>query len=454
MKRRVIFILMIIISLLLSSCSTDEFTKAEKFLEKGDTTKAIEIYNELIAKDSDLEAYERLIYIYKKDREIEKLTEVVESVLKIQPLDLDESIYLDIFEYYKANGDMDKINQLLTKSFSSIKLPNKIYEEYIVQKHIPEGMEIIETKTGDLNMDGNPEIAIVMGLPQDNAVPKSYEVMRIAIYDTKGNVLYEEESEGFDYYPMNLEFVDLTGDGNLDIFYSFHMIFGSSRYDYPYVLSYVDNKIEDILVGSQDFNIGTAYLDENTVKIFSQDIRQAYTIKIDPEYSQYLELFNDDYIEIKSEIIDLVKNQDDRYILQKSVELKLYSNVVVDLEYRNGKFENHNMNIELYDGQKIVSSKEVQEYDSLEYGKNLIMGNWSQYFYDEEYRVRVDGDMIYVYQPNSEIFDQYNYKVVSCDEEKGKVTISMPEGQEIFEVNGYDLTITARNGNISKWKKL
>lgn len=55
----------------------------------------------------------------------------------------------------------------------------------------------------------------------------------------------------------------------MDIFYSFEMFLATDIYDYSHLLTYKDNKIQDIIADTEILHLSSEYVDESKIKVFS-----------------------------------------------------------------------------------------------------------------------------------------------------------------------------------------
>ena len=463
-KKMTLSILAMVLIFILVGCTGNSLKKAEKFIEKGELDKAEEVYTELISEDNkNFEAYDGLINLYKDSGDTAKTVNILEKAMKEGYVAKDQSIYVELLDYYMESGEVEKVDTLVKGQLKEIELPTEFYEKYIISKDTKEGMEVLDIAYGDLNNDGIDEVAAVYGKLHESQGPDMYQDLRFVIYDKVGKILYEMEEEYGPYTKPDFKLIDLSKDGILDLYYSITMVAASNSMEQGFIISYKDGQFINIYnVDNIVFDIGTQIVNGNALKIFSNTARQSYTIELNEAQRQAYDLYDPNPIWWRGISEEIIKKDNGEFVIRWSFEVTgmpsnadVIARANVDLEYVDGVWKPKELNPEPINGKTILGSKKGEEYDDKEYGKNLLLGDWRENYDGIEYGIRIDDKFMYLYAMYSEVFDEYNYNIKAVDKQNRKITVEIPYGVETYELSEDEmvLTITNANGGKSTWKR-
>ncbi|AFS77468.1 hypothetical protein Curi_c03930 [Gottschalkia acidurici 9a] len=425
--KKVLLALILILSL--TGCNERQLNKAYEYLKAQEYKKAEDIFIK-VSNDKDIQnskkAYLGLIEIYDELDDIEKLKEVLEESTKKGLKYQDENTYNKIFDYYKSIGDEKTIRYLVEDGFSNIKLPIDIYREYIINDNIGNS-EIIDIIVEDLNDDGKNEIAVALGNKGIEYNKDSYVQVNLKVFNNKSKVIYEtDEPMSHEIADIHIELGDFTGDGKPELYYNraHSSNFTINKIE---ILDFRNNKVKNIYDSDSvllDLDIST--ISDNQLKIFSQDKRKSYILQTDWE----MNIFDTEYQRFNMGEYKVVKDRI-RNIAKLELPITLWGNgtygkLLVTYEYKDGKVTYKDFKFTPEEGVKIVSSLSGKKYDSIEYGKNLLIRYWDMKKDDSEQGKIVlkvnENDMIF-FTPNSGYVETQAYEVIECDEKNEIITV-------------------------------
>lgn len=324
--------MLIIISMITAGCLRDEFKREEK------------LYKKAMSENPNQESYEGLINIYRQKDEMENLTETVEAAIKDGYPPRENQIYLDILEYYSSINDEDKLAKLMGDSFSGISLPISIYKEFLLKDKLPENMDLIEMKCGDINGDNKNEVIVLMASPQEGINMNYYESVRLEVYNLEGNIIYQDGEEGgYLLYPK-IGIVDLNYDGVRDLYYNVIYDSITNANTMAKVVSLRDNKVDLIYYkGIDQIDIGIEKTSENSYRIYSETMDQFYDIVVEESEKK----LNPEEEAIWWEVYEkLTKDESGKDIIQTNFEIKGYGMIQVNYDYIDGQIRPVNFKIE------------------------------------------------------------------------------------------------------------
>ena len=270
MKRKLGLIILIIISILTVGCLGNESKRAEKLHKKA------------ILENPNRESYEGLIEIYVEKDEMEKLTQTVEDAIGHGYPPEENQIYLNILEYYRSIGHEDRVAKLMGDSFSEISLPISIYKEFLLGDKLPEDMDLIEMKCGDINGNNKNEVVVLMASPQEGINMNYYESFKLQVYNLKGDIIYEYGKDGgYLLYPKTA-IIDLNHDGVKDLYYNVIYDSITNANTMAKVVSFKDDNIDLIYSnGIEELDIDIEVTSENSYRIYSEKMDQSYDIVLE-----------------------------------------------------------------------------------------------------------------------------------------------------------------------------
>lgn len=332
MKYKEGLIILIVISIITVGCLGDEFKRAEKLHKKA------------ILENPNQKSYEGLINIYKEKGEMEKLVETVEAAISHGYPPNENQIYLNILEYYSSINDQDKIAELMADSFSKVSLPISIYKEFLVKDKLPEGMELIEMKCGDINGNNKNEIVVLMASPQEGINMNYYESFKLQVYNLKGDIIYEDGEEGgYLLYPKTA-MVDLNNDGVKDLYYNVIYDSITNANTMAKVVSFKDNNINLIYAkGIEELDIEIEITSGRSYRVYSENMDQSYDILLEESEKN----LNPQKERVWWEVYEkLTKDENGKDIIQINFEIKGYGMIQVNYDYIDGKIKPVDFKIE------------------------------------------------------------------------------------------------------------
>lgn len=346
MKRKVGLILLIVIPMILVGCARDKLGRANKYMINGNVKKAEELYKKIILENGNHEAYGGLINIYNDTGKIEKLTEIVKSAIEQGYTPEENLIYLNILEYYDSIDDRNKVIELIGGTFNGVNLPISVYKEYLLKDKIPKNMELIEMKCGDINNDNINEIVVLLGSPQKEINMNYYESMRIQVYNLRGEIIYEDYTDGgYLLYP-EIALVDLNKDGVKDLYYNVIYDTITNAHTMAKIVSFKDDRIDLIYsdgLGKLDINI--EIIDEHSYKIYSHEMDQFHIVKLDITKGEQLVPNIKPYIVWREVYEKIGIDPQGEEILQVDFEIEGYTKVQVDYDYIDGEIKPVNFRV-------------------------------------------------------------------------------------------------------------
>lgn len=89
----------------------------------------------------------------------------------------------------------------------------------------------------------------------------------------------------------------------------------------------------------------------------------------------------------------------------------------------------------------------------MEYGKNLLLGDWGEDETGSRYGILVDDKIIYIYEMETDLLEGYKYVIKSVDVRKKEIVMESEYGTDIYQLDSDNrtLTITDENGNKTRW---
>lgn len=456
MKNKILLIFMVIfLAFNLTGCN--EIHKAEKYITKGEYDKAEELYMNLLYKDSkDYAAYEGLTRLYREIEAKEKLVKIMEVAIKEGYIPKDNSYYFDMLSYYLDVDEYEKIEYLISKHLREVELPSDFYKEYLVAIDSREDLDLIDLKKGDLNNDGIEEIAVLYGMNAED----TYEYLRLAIYDKVGNVLYEMEEDCGPYGKLEFELADLTKDGILDVYYSSASLLDDfDTIGHAYVITNDNGKYVNVYERENIiYDIDVKVVNDNAVKVFSNAAKESYLVGLSDSEKEEFSRFNPHPVWTINDILELKKKDDKNIIEEKFTLIGFQSRdpvaeVCVDFGYFDGAWKPISLNVNPLNGKTIINSKKGEEYNDVEYGKNLLLGDWGEDETGSRYGILIDDKMIYLYEMETDLLEGYKYVIKSVDVRKKEIVMESEYGTDICQLDSDNrtLTITDENGNKTRW---
>lgn len=332
MKRKLGLIILIIIPIIIVGCLGYESKREEKLHKKA------------ILQNPNRESYEGLINIYREKGEMENLAETVEAAINQGYPPEENQIYLDILEYYGSINDGDKVAKLMGDSFSEINLPISIYKEFLLKDKLPDNMDLIEMKCGDINGDNKNELIVLMASPQEGINMNYYERVKLLVYNLEGNIIYQDGEEGgYLLYPK-IGIVDLNYDGVRDLYYNVIYDSITNANTMAKVVSLKDDKVDLIYYrGIDQIDIEIEITGENSYRIYSENMNQFYDIVVEESEKS----LNPKEEPIWWEVYEkLTKDENGRDIIQTNFELKGCGMIQVNYDYVDGQIRPVDFKIE------------------------------------------------------------------------------------------------------------
>lgn len=246
-----------------------EFEKAEKL--------SLEILKE---DDQNLEAYEKLLYIYDQVGNVETIQKIYDEYNRGKIPSNKGDLYLA--KSYLRMGD--KSSAEITLDYTNKDKLKDIPLYYAIDYGInnEEGLDLIDVQTGDINGDGEEENILLVASNNDGMAS---EIIKILLQSPKdGSILDEISLSDFMGYPYNLKLVDINNDNVLDVLVSVHSG-GSSDARVHYLFSYKDNEMENYCV--HNFNdVKSFFIDDYKAKIYSEEADKTHIVDFDEERKQ------------------------------------------------------------------------------------------------------------------------------------------------------------------------
>lgn len=350
-KAGLILLILIIISIIGSGCTGDKLQRADEYMAKGNMKKAERLYKKLIQEKNNQGGYKGLIKIYESQNQMEKLSEIVERSIEDGHTPEEEGIYIRILEYYDSINNREKIIELIGDKFSHVNLPITVYKNFLLKDKLPEDMDIIEMKSGDLTNDGQNEIAVVMAIPEKEINMNYYKEVKVQVYNLKGQVIYEDsEDGGYLLYPK-INMVDLNNDGVKDLYYNVIYDSVTNAFTMAKVLTFKDNIGKLIYSeGIKDLDIDIEIISEKSYRIYSKKMDKSYDIVLDDSSEELLDP-EKELKAVKWEIYEkLSKDESGRDVLETNFEIKGYGSIKIEYGYIEGEIRPIDFKVEPING--------------------------------------------------------------------------------------------------------